>query len=492
MTSSMIGGLENMDEVWVRVSLRLRDLIGAQKHRFWIEPLRVTEASKEKFEIACPTAFMRDHVNQYYGALIARTVRELAPHVGPVMLAFSPRLQIVENNVGMIFPAAEIKPVDPALLARLAPGSIPPNPNCTFQDFVTGKSNQVAHAAAFRAAELLAQGKPPAYNPITLYGGSGLGKTHLLHAIVWHALQNNPNLKVLFITAETFMRRFVTAMKERDTMAFKDELRSADVLLVDDIQFIAGKESTQEEFFYRFNELVDERKQVILSADRSPAQLDGVAERVRARMQHGIMLEIHPTDIELRLAIIARKLERHAKDGPNTEFPEDVQRFLAARITSNTRELEGAINRVAYSAATLKERVTLDLVRLTLADVLRACDRKLTIDEIKRVTASYFGIRVADMDSPRRTRNLVRPRQIAMSLAKTLTARSYPEIGRRFGNRDHTTVIHAVRQIDKLMREDSSMADDVQALRGLLKDGSAQPFLKPRGDGPSGAPHAPA
>jgi chromosomal replication initiator protein len=301
------------------------------------------------------------------------------------------------------------------------------------------------------------------FNPLFIYGGVGLGKTHLMHAIA-HAIEEQwPEKTVMYLSAEKFMYQFVKAIRSDSTMAFKEQFRSVDVLMIDDIQFIAGKESTQEEFFHTFNALVDQNKQIIISADKAPSDLAGVDERLRSRLAWGLVADIHPTTYDLRLGILQAKREQLG-----AEVPDSVLEFLALKVTSNVRELEGALNRIVAHADVTKSAISLESTQEVLQDLLRAHDRRITIDEIQRKVAEHYNLRMADMHSARRARNVARPRQVAMYLAKQLTARSLPEIGRKFGGRDHTTVMHAVRKVEELMDEDAQVAQDVDVIRRAL------------------------
>jgi chromosomal replication initiator protein len=333
------------------------------------------------------------------------------------------------------------------------------DPRFTFESFVIGKPNALAHAAAHRIVE--SQNVP--FNPLFLYGGVGLGKTHLMHAIGQAMKQQWPEKTVMYMSAEKFMYQFVKALRAKETMAFKEAFRSVDVLMIDDIQFMAGKESTQEEFFHTFNALVDQNKQIVISADKAPSDLLGLEERLRSRLAWGLVADIHPTTYELRLGILQAK-----RTQLGASVPDAVLEFLALKVTSNIRELEGALNRIVAHADVTKTVVTLESTQEVLQDLLRAHDRRITIDEIQRKVAEHYNIRLTDMHSARRARNVARPRQVAMYLAKQLTARSLPEIGRKFGGRDHTTVMHAVRTIDELMAEDAQIAQDVEIIRRAL------------------------
>jgi len=330
---------------------------------------------------------------------------------------------------------------------------------------VVGKPNELAHAAARRVAE----GGPVSFNPLFLYGGVGLGKTHLMHAMAHELHNRQPELRVLYLSAEQFMYRFVQALRDRQIMDFKELFRSVDVLMVDDVQFIAGKDSTQDEFFHTFNALVDQNKQIVISGDRAPGEIKDLEDRIRSRLQCGLVVDLHPTDYELRLGVLQLKAEFYRQQYPGLVLATGVIEFLAHRITTNVRVLEGALTRLFAFASLVGREITLDLTQDCLADILRASDRKVTIEEIQRRVAEHFNIRLSDMIGPKRVRTIARPRQMAMYLAKQLTPRSLPEIGRRFGGRDHTTIMHGVRRIEELMATDSQLADDLQLLRRLLQ-----------------------
>jgi chromosomal replication initiator protein len=281
--------------------------------------------------------------------------------------------------------------------------------------------------------------------------------------------QRFPEKRVVYLSAEQFMYRFIQALRDKQIMDFKEIFRSVDVLMVDDVQFIAGKDSTQEEFFHTFNALVDNNKQIVISADRAPGEIKDLEERIRSRMQCGLVVDLHPTDYELRLGVLQQKLDYYRQQYPGLVLADGVLEFLAHRISNNIRVLEGALNRLFAFASLVGREITLDLAQEGLADILRSSDRKLTIEEIQRRVAEYYNIRLSDMIGPKRLRNIARPRQVAMYLAKQMTTRSLPEIGRRFGGRDHTTIMHGVRKIEELMVTESQLVDDLQMLRRLLQ-----------------------
>jgi chromosomal replication initiator protein len=340
-----------------------------------------------------------------------------------------------------------------------------PDQRFTFDSFVVGKPNELAHAASKRVAE----GGPVTFNPLFLYGGVGLGKTHLMHAIAHELGERRPDLNVLYVSADQFIYRFISALRDRKMMDFKQHFRSVDVLMVDDIQFLEGKESTQEEFFHTYNALADQGKQMIISADRAPGEIRDLSERIQSRLQCGLVVDLHPTDYELRLGILHAKQEMFVNVYPGVEIATGVLEFLAHRISSNVRVLEGALNRLYALASLVGRTVTVEMAQDCLSDILRASDRKLTIEEIQRKVSEHYDIRLSDMLGPKRTRTLARPRQVAMWLCKRLTSRSLPEIGRKFGKRDHTTIMHGVRKIDELRQSDSQIADDLELLRRALE-----------------------
>jgi chromosomal replication initiator protein len=334
-------------------------------------------------------------------------------------------------------------------------------PRYRFENFVVGKANEVA----FNAARTLASAENVAFNPLFLHGGTGRGKTHLLHAIGHAFRTRRPGGKIIYMSAEKFMVEFVAALRANETIQFKQQLRSADLLMIDDVQFIAGKESTQEEFFHTMNEIISAGRRLVISSDRAPQDLDGIEPRILSRLSWGLVADINQADLELRLNIILKKLEAL----PDVQVPEEVVMFLAKRISSNVRELEGALNRIAAYAAMQNRPIDLDFVTEVLASTLRANQRRISIDEIQTRVSEHFRIRKAEMTSARRSREVARPRQVAMYLSKQLTPRSLPEIGRRFGGRDHTTVIHAVRQIEKLRAQDPELDSDIRLLTRQLE-----------------------
>jgi len=447
-------------DLWGDIHAALRGEFGEAVFRSWLKPLTLRAYYLGTLEVSVPTRFMRDWIQTHYAARILEMCAEKNPELK--------RLEIVVVQSAMAFdtPATEqdkskkTKANQNAAMSNEDLGlSSAFDPRFTFDTFVVGKPNALAHAAARRIAE--SQTVP--FNPLFIYGGVGLGKTHLMHAIGWSIKQQDPERQIMYLSAEQFMYQFVRALRAKDTMSFKEAFRSVDVLMIDDIQFIAGKETTQEEFFHTFNALVDQNKQIVISADKAPSDLLGLEERLRSRLAWGLVADIHPSTYDLRLGILQSKRELL-----NAQIPDAVLEFLALKVTSNIRELEGALNRIVAHADVTKQSVTLETTQEVLQDLLRSHDRRITIDEIQRKVADHYNIRLTDMHSARRARQVARPRQVAMYLAKQLTARSLPEIGRKFGGRDHTTVMHAVRKIEELMTDDAQISQDVEVIRRAL------------------------
>ena len=458
--------LISIDRIWARVRGRLRQEFGESTYRSWIRSLVLEEVVNKRVTLAAPTLFMRDRIVAQYGdRIMFAWAAESADTINDCVITVGSSDELVsETATGDPLATKNFVSVEPKVIGAKTKrvnsieGSL--DSRFTFDNFVVGKPNELAYAAAQRVSgsdEVL-------FNPLFLYGAVGLGKTHLMHSIAWDIRLRDPSRRVLYLSAEKFMYQFIRALRFKDTMAFKDQFRSVDVLMIDDVQFIGGKDSTQEEFFHTFNALVDQNRQVIISADKSPTDLEGLEERLRSRLGWGLVADIHPTTYELRLGILQSKVEKLG-----VAVPTKVLEFLAHKITSNVRELEGAMNRIAAHATLVGRDITLEATQEVLHDLLRSYERRVTIEEIQRQVASHYQIRVGDMHSARRSRSIARPRQIAMFLAKQLTQHSLPDIGRRFGGRDHTTVLHAVKKIDELCLIDKQFQDDVEFLRRMLE-----------------------
>jgi chromosomal replication initiator protein len=476
-TATDRGGIEapQLASQWARIRGRLQSDVGDVEYRTWLRQMTLAGLDGDEITVHLPTRFLRDWVRSHYGDRLNalwqqenRQVRRVDIRVGGAVtpiaglaesLAPPPR---TPTNRGEERADMRPEPRNGDPRSDLA-GAL--DQRFTFDSFVVGKPNEFAHACARRVAELPSS---PGFNPLFLYGGVGLGKTHLMHAIAWEL--SHPGsaparpVSVAYMSAEKFMYRFIAAIRSQSTMEFKESLRSVDVLMIDDLQFLIGKDNTQEEFFHTFNALVDAGKQIVVSADKSPSDLSGLEDRLRTRLGCGMVADLHATTFELRISILEAKALR-----AGVPVPPKVMEFLAHKITSNVRELEGALNRLIAHANLFGRPVTLETTQEVLHDILKAHDRRVTIEEIQRRVAEHWNIRLTDMSSARRARAVARPRQVAMYLAKQLTSRSLPEIGRKFGNRDHTTVMHAVARITELMERDVAFAEDVELLRRMLE-----------------------
>ena len=447
---------------WARVRGALRGELGDSVYDNWINRLTLSELVGSCVRIAAPTRFIRDYVEQSFGDSISQRWRQESTTVEDVEIIVEPQraagnARLPNHSTPTVVP--QNRSAEKNGYGRRATLGSSLNRRFTFDSFIVGKSNELAHAAARRAAD----SDSVAFNPLFLYGPVGLGKTHLMHAIAWQMRNRAPHRNVLLISAERFMTEFASATKANNSMAFKERLRSVDVLMIDDVHFIHDKAGTQQEFCHTFNELVDQNRQVIVTADKSPAGLFGIADKLRSRLSWGLVADIHPTDYALRLGILqakARQIEQ--------PIPGNVLEFLAHKITSNVRELEGALIRIAMQSSLEQRPITIEAAQEMLQDLIPVHDRRVTIEAIQVCVAKHFGIRIEDMHSPRRAIEVARPRQVAMFLSKQLTTRSLPQIGRMFGGRDHTTVMHAVRRIEQLRATDRKLDENVELLRRLL------------------------
>ena len=447
-----------LDAAWESIRAGLRRDLGARTYDGWLKPAEIGDFNADSGELAIsmPSQFMADWVRSHFGDRLNLAWRATLPLVREVRIvaaADAPKpspLLILEEIPAAPEPALARDPNAPNFDARYR-----------FETFIIGKANEVAAAAA----KTLATADNVAFNPLFIHGGTGRGKTHLLHAIGQAFLHARPAARVVSMSAEKFMVEFVRAIRENDTIGFKGRLRSADLLLIDDVQFLAGKDSTQEEFFHTMNEIITAGRRLVITSDRAPQDLDGIAPRILSRLSWGLVADINPADYELRLNIIESKLTSL----PGVVMPRGVVEFLARRLTASIRELEGALNRIAAYAVMTGRAIDIAFVEEVLANVLRANQRRISIDEIQTQVAEHYRIRKAEMTSARRAREVARPRQVAMYLSKQLTPKSLPDIGRRFGGRDHTTVIHAVKQIEKLRASDPEIDAAVRLLTRQLE-----------------------
>lgn len=449
---------------WQSVQTRLRDFYGSAVYDSWLSSMVYSGQENGRVILLVPTRFIKEWILVHYLDRILNfwQSENAAIYCVDICVDDGSECNVPSRRDGGEGKAALPSSRDTVTTSTYEHLSSPLDPRFTFDNFVVGKPNELAFAAARRVAE---SSEPiPGSNPLFLYGGVGLGKTHLMHAIAWYVLGSSAKRKIAYLSAEKFMYQYVTALRSKDIMLFKEQFRSVDILMVDDVQFISGKDSTQEEFFHTFNALIDQSKQLVISADRSPSDLDGVEDRIKSRLGWGLVADINETTFELRLGILQLKVEKMGIHVPN-----EVLEFLAKNIKSNIRELEGALNKVVAHSSLVGSSVTVELASDILSDLLRANHRLVTIDAIQKKVAEFFGIKLEDMYSARRLRALARPRQIAMYLSKRLTQKSLPDIGKSFGGRDHATVIHAVKQVEKFIDTDSKLAGDISLLVRMLR-----------------------
>ena len=471
------GGMDNAPrEAWDRVRRRLRAEIGEEVYSSWFPRIELDGIHAGTVRLSVPTRFLKTWIQQHYverlvalwqeegGAERVELIVRTAVLRGPGVAA--PVRSIVAPAVAINRPATEARALPNPATVEVGSGS-PLDPRLTFATYRLGDSNRLAHAAALKVAAAPA-GSGPVFNPLYLHAAVGLGKTHLLQAIA--AAGSEHGRRVVYLTAERFMYGFVAALKSQSAIAFKEQLRGIDTLVIDDLQFLQGK-SVQQEFCHTLNALMDSGRQVVIAADRTPAELDALEERVRSRLAGGLVVEIAPLDEELRVEILAARIAALGLQHPGFTVPQDVLGFIARNCGQNGRDLDGALNRLLAHNQLTSRAITLEMAETAVRDLVRSTEpKRVRVDDILRIVAKHYNVTRADILSQRRTANVVKPRQIAMYLAKTLTLRSLPEIGRRFGGRDHTTVLHAVRKIEGLVGSDRAMADEVETLKRLVSD----------------------
>ena len=450
----------NTEKIWASIKGRLRFEFGDAAYKSWLQPLEFVTYADGELKIAAPTKFISDWIKTHYLDQIKSLWSSQDSSVQKVTVVSveqnHPRTSLEKDQ--NVLSEDNSRSIKGNMTGSSTLGA-PLNTKFTFENFVVGKPNELAFAATRRVAE---SDELP-FNPLFLYGGVGLGKTHLMHAIAWQIRKRNPDRKIVYLSAEKFMYQFIKALRYKDTVTFKENFRNVDVLMVDDVQFISGKESTQEELFHTFNALVDQKRQVVISADKSPNDLEGIEERMRSRLGWGLVADIHPTTYELRLGILQSKIEQM-----EVNISLNILEFLAHKITSSVRELEGALNRLVANFTLVGGVITIETAKELLHDILGSAEKRVTIEQIQQRVAEHFNIKMTDMSSARRAQSVARPRQVAMYLCKQLTPRSLPEIGRKFGNRDHTTVIHAVKKVEELRTIDGSFDEDIELLHKMF------------------------
>jgi chromosomal replication initiator protein len=470
-------------EIWQRVRERLRAQLGEEIFKSWFAAMDHCALEGDTVRVSVPTSFLKSWVQSHYADKLLACWKAEVPAVR--------RVEVVRRTAVLRDATVKPKPVEPVEIARDAKngaaersdtraamlpaqaahealGGSPLDPRLTFDTFVVGRSNTLAHAAGKQVA-LARRGEAVMFNPIYIHAGVGLGKTHLLQSIAW-AGNGATDRKVLYLTAEKFMYGFVAALKAQTALAFKEALRGIDVLVIDDLQFLQGK-STQVEFCHTLNALIDAGRQVVIAADRPPGDLESLDDRVRSRLAGGLVVEMGTLEEELRLEILKSRVAAARVHHQGFDVPQPVLAFIAKSVTHNGRDLDGALNRLLAHNKLTGHLVTMDMAERAVRDLIRPQEpKRVKIEDIQRVVARQYNVSRADLLSSRRTANVVRPRQIAMYLAKTLTLRSLPEIGRRFGGRDHTTVLHAVRKIESLVDNDNVLAEEIELLKRLLQE----------------------
>jgi chromosomal replication initiator protein len=470
---------------WQTVRTTLRDKLGSSAFDFYIKGLLLLSAKDDVVVLAAPTTFIRGYVSNSYLETLRQAWGQVRGRPTTVQVIFDqtvipaqPSNDDARTTNGSASTTSSSNGSRPVMTNGHATAPVDAessnwdgglglklDPRYTFDDFIVGKPNEFAYTAA----RGLAEDNAVEFTQLFIHGGSGVGKTHLMQAIAWEIRRRFPEKRVLYLSSERFITSFIRAIRYKEMIQFKEQLRAADILLIDDVHLLGGKESTQEEFFYTFNALVEGGRKIVLTADRPPVDLDGIEERIKSRLSWGLAVQIDPANFELRLSILQSKAEMFRKRYPLVVVPDKVLEFLAHKVIASVRTLEGGLHRVIAHAALVNRPVTLEFVQEILPDLLRASDRKILIEDIQRKVADYYNIRLTDLLSPRRSRVVARPRQVAMYLAKTLTTRSLPEIGRKFGGRDHTTVIHAVRKIGELRQTDAALNEDISVLQRMIE-----------------------
>ena len=437
-----------MDELWQGVLEHLRERLGTQNFETWIKPIRVRERKDDEIGLEVPNKFFRDWLVEHFLDSIQETLSLLSRRSMKVSLAVNQKLQVGGTTEKRL----EREVTKPSRVNNLIP-------KYNFENFVVGASNQFAHAASLAVANQPGEH----YNPLFIYGGVGLGKTHLINAIGHRIVDKRSALKVLYLSSESFMNELIGSLRRDKMDEFKIRFRNIDALILDDVQFIAGKERTQEEFFHTFNSLYDSHKQIVITSDRFPKEIPELEDRLRNRFEWGLIADIQPPDMETRVAILQKKAEVEG-----VMLPHEVAIFLAAHIDSNVRELEGSLTRLGAFASLTKAVITVDLAKEVLQNTLQGNAREVTVEGIQKTICDYFNLKLGDLKAKRRTKNSALPRQVAMYLARKHTATSFPAIGSKFGGRDHSTVIHAAKTIEKKLKEDPQMQATIDKLEKSL------------------------
>ncbi|WP_066296000.1 chromosomal replication initiator protein DnaA [Bacillus sp. FJAT-29937] len=447
--------MENIADLWNNALTSIEKKISKPSYETWLKSTKAHSLQGDTLTITAPNEFARDWLEERYSQLISGILYDITGEELGVKFIIPQN----QNEEGLNFPnpprKADKEDEHPELPLNML------NPKYTFDTFVIGSGNRFAHAASLAVAEAPAK----AYNPLFIYGGVGLGKTHLMHAIGHYVLDHNPSAKVVYLSSEKFTNEFINSIRDNKAVDFRNKYRKVDVLLIDDIQFLAGKESTQEEFFHTFNTLHEESKQIIISSDRPPKEIPTLEDRLRSRFEWGLITDITPPDLETRIAILRKKAKAEGLDIPN-----EVMLYIANQIDSNIRELEGALIRVVAYSSLINKDINADLAAEALKDIIPSSKPKvITILDIQRVVGEHYNVKLEDFKAKKRTKSVAFPRQIAMYLSRELTDFSLPKIGEEFGGRDHTTVIHAHEKISKLVQTDTQFQKEIKEIHEILK-----------------------
>lgn len=446
--------MDHLEQLWNNVLSQVEQKISKPSFETWLKSTKLLSYNGSNVTIAAPNSFARDWLENHYVHLITGILTELTGEDLYIKFVVPKDQEVEDFNI----PMAPKKEVRQNEQQEISPGML--NPKYTFDTFVIGSGNRFAHAASLAVAEAPAK----AYNPFFIYGGVGLGKTHLMHAIGHYVLEHNPNAKVVYLSSEKFTNEFINSIRDNKTIEFRNKYRNVDVLLIDDIQFLAGKESTQEEFFHTFNTLHEESKQIVISSDRPPKEIPTLEDRLRSRFEWGLITDIAPPDLETRIAILRKKAKAEGLDIPN-----EVMLYIANQIDTNIRELEGALIRVVAYSSLVNQDISTELAATALKDIMpNPKQRIITILDIQNAVGEHFNIRLEDFSAKKRTKSIAFPRQVAMYLSRELTDFSLPKIGEEFGGRDHTTVIHAHEKISTLLKDDSQLQQDLKQIRSVL------------------------
>ena len=440
-----------MPELWSQAVAEIKERIGRQNYETWIKPIGFVSRNKNEICLDVPNKFFRDWLTEHYLGQIQEIMSTLAKHEVKIVFEINEkasRQANVENVVAKREERERVQKTDTNLV-----------PKYTFQNFVVGASNQFAHAACVAVANQPGEH----YNPLFIYGGVGLGKTHLVNAIGHHSASQRRGVKVVYLSSESFMNELIGSLRRDKMDEFKKKFRNVDILILDDVQFIAGKERTQEEFFHTFNSLYESHKQIVITSDKFPKEIPGIEDRLRNRFEWGLIADIQPPDMETRVAILQKKAENEG-----VQLPHDVAFFLASNIDSNVRELEGSLTRLGAFSSLTKATITVELAKDVLRNTLKNAQQEITVENIQKTICDYFNVRIADLKAKRRTQNIALPRQVAMYLCRKYTETSFPAIGDKFGGRDHSTVIHASKTIERKIKEDTHMKTTIEKLERNL------------------------